>query len=94
MKFQAVQDINRIECGLFNLFIKHTSASLTINENADAIVRADFESRFNTFIPERTLYYQHDYEGYDDIPAHFKSSILGVNINISIRQSRLNLGIW
>ena len=91
---QAVQDINRIECGLFNLFIKHTSASLTINENADATVRADFESHFNTFVPERAPYYQHDYEGDDDMPAHLKSSILGANINIPISQGRLNLGIW
>jgi hypothetical protein len=59
------------------LFIKHTSASLTINENADPTVRADFESHFNTFVPERAAYYQHDYEGDDDMPAHLKSSILG-----------------
>ncbi|MBT3813719.1 MAG: YjbQ family protein [Gammaproteobacteria bacterium] len=91
---QAIPEINQIECGLLNLFIKHTSASLTINENADRTVRADFESHFNTFVPERAPYYQHDYEGDDDMPAHLKSSILGVNINMPITQGRLNLGIW
>lgn len=87
-------DISFIECGLFNLFLKHTSASLTINENADATVRSDFESHFNAFVPERAPYYQHDYEGDDDMPAHLKSSILGVSLNIPITQGRLNLGIW
>lgn len=91
---RAIPDINQIEYGLFNLFIKHTSASLTINENADVTVRTDFESHFNIFVPERAPYYQHDYEGDDDMPAHLKSSILGVNINIPITQGRLNLGIW
>ncbi len=90
----AIPDINQIDCGLFNLFIKHTSASLTINENADATVRTDFESHFNTFVPERAPYYQHDYEGDDDMPAHLKTSILGVSINIPISQGRLNLGVW
>ena len=90
----AIPGINQIDCGLFNLFIKHTSASLTINENADATVRTDFESHFNTFVPERAPYYLHDYEGDDDMPAHLKTSILGVNINIPISQGRLNLGVW
>ena len=90
----AIPDINQIDCGLFNLFIKHTSASLTINENADATVRTDFESHFNTFVPECAPYYLHDYEGDDDMPAHLKTSILGVNINIPISQGRLNLGVW
>jgi len=87
-------DLNLIEYGLFNLFIKHTSAALTINENADPTVRLDFESHFNQFVPERAPYYQHDYEGDDDMPAHLKSSILGVSINIPISQGKLNLGIW
>lgn len=90
----AIGDIQQIEFGLCNLFIKHTSASLTINENADATVRQDFESHFNTFVPERAPYYRHDYEGDDDMPAHLKSSILGASINIPITQGRLNLGIW
>ena len=83
-----------IEYGLFNLFIKHTSAALTINENADPTVRSDFESHFNQFVPEKAPYYQHDYEGDDDMPAHLKSSILGVSLNIPISQGELNLGIW
>ena len=89
-----IPDLNLIEYGLFNLFIKHTSAALTINENADPTVRLDFESHFNQFVPERAPYYQHDYEGDDDMPAHLKSSILGVSINIPISQGKLNLGIW
>ncbi|RLA17074.1 MAG: YjbQ family protein, partial [Gammaproteobacteria bacterium] len=89
-----VPEIQNFSVGLFNLFIKHTSASLTINENADATVRADFESHFNTFVPERAPYYQHDYEGDDDMPAHLKSSILGASINIPISDGCLNLGIW
>lgn len=89
-----VPDISLIELGLFNLFIKHTSASLTINENADPTVRLDFESHFNKFVPERASYYQHDYEGDDDMPAHLKSSILGVSLNIPISQGKLNLGVW
>ncbi len=91
---RSVPELHLIEYGLFNLFIKHTSASLTINENADATVRTDFESHFNTFVPERAPYYQHDYEGDDDMPAHLKSSILGASINIPITDGQLNLGIW
>lgn len=89
-----VPEIQNLSVGLFNLFLKHTSAALTINENADATVRLDFESHFNQFVPERAPYYQHDYEGDDDMPAHLKSSILGVSINIPITQGKLNLGIW
>lgn len=91
---QAIPNLNLIEYGLLNLFIKHTSASLTINENADTTVRSDFESHFNTFVPERAAYYQHDYEGDDDMPAHLKSSILGASINIPIARGELNLGLW
>ena len=91
---QTCPDFSSIECGLFHLFIKHTSASLTINENADPTVRNDFESHFNTFVPERAPYYQHDYEGDDDMPAHLKSSILGSSITIPITHGKLNLGTW
>jgi len=89
-----IPDLSLIEQGLLNLFIKHTSAALTINENADPTVRLDFESHFNQFVPEKAPYYQHDYEGDDDMPAHLKSSILGVSLNIPISQGKLNLGIW
>ena len=86
--------IKTVENGLLNLFIKHTSASLTINENADPTVRADFESHFNYIVPEKQGYYSHTMEGPDDMPAHLKSSILGSSINIPITNGSLNLGTW
>lgn len=82
------------ETGLLNLFIKHSSAGLTINENADPSVRVDFESIFNKLVPENQAYYTHTTEGKDDMPAHIKSSILGSSITIPITNRRLNLGIW
>jgi len=81
-------------CGLLHLFIKHTSASLTINENADPTVRADLEAHFNQYIPEDAPYYQHTYEGADDMPAHIKASTLGNSVTIPISHGQLNLGIW
>ena len=87
-------EIGDIKAGLLHIFIKHTSASLTINENADPTVRADFESHFNTFIPENAPYYKHDYEGADDMPAHLKSSTLGSSVLIPVTNGRLNLGTW
>ena len=90
----AIPDIKNIECGLLHLFIQHTSASLTINENADPTVRSDLESHFNQFVPERAPYYQHDYEGNDDMPAHIKSCILGSSVSIPITGGALNLGTW
>lgn len=86
--------IAKIECGLLHLFIKHTSASLTINENADPTVRQDLEMHFNTFVPERAPYYKHDYEGDDDMPAHIKNCLLGSSISMPITQGALNLGTW
>ena len=83
-----------ISKGFLKVFIKHTSASLTINENADATVRADFEKHFNVMIPENAAYYVHTYEGSDDMPAHIKSSVLGSSIEIPITNGKLNLGIW
>ncbi|QPB81721.1 YjbQ family protein [Pseudoalteromonas rubra] len=80
--------------GLLHLFIQHTSASLTINENADPTVRIDMESHFNHFVPERQSYYRHDYEGDDDMPAHIKSSTLGCEVTIPVSQGRLQLGTW
>ena len=87
-------DIDNITAGVLHVFIKHTSASLTINENADPTVRMDFESHFNKFIPENAPYYKHDYEGPDDMPAHLKSSTLGSSVTIPITNGRLNLGTW
>jgi secondary thiamine-phosphate synthase enzyme len=91
---QALPDISRISIGVVHLFIQHSSASLTINENADPTVRTDIESHFNHFVPERAKYYLHTYEGDDDMPAHIKASILGANITIPITNGRLNLGTW
>jgi secondary thiamine-phosphate synthase enzyme len=90
----ALPILSTVDCGLLHLFIKHTSASLTINENADPTVRLDLESHFSTFVPERAPYYRHDYEGDDDMPAHIKSSLLGSSVTIPVTQGRLNLGIW
>lgn len=87
-------DLSGISAGMLHVFIKHTSASLTINENADPTVRSDFESHFNKFIPENAPYYQHDYEGSDDMPAHLKSSTLGSSVTIPITNGKLNLGTW
>ncbi|WDE02009.1 YjbQ family protein [Thalassomonas actiniarum] len=83
-----------IKCGLLHLFIKHTSASLTINENADPTVRSDMEEHFNHFVPADAIYYQHIYEGSDDMPAHIKASTLGNNLTIPISKGQLNIGIW
>ena len=87
-------ELKQVKIGLLHVFIKHTSASLTINENADPTVRLDFESHFNKMIPEKMSYYQHDYEGDDDMPAHLKSSILGSSVTIPITNGRINAGTW
>ncbi len=89
-----LSELQNFSLGLINIFIKHTSASLTINENADPTVRQDFESYFSQAIPENEPYYQHTDEGPDDLPAHLKSSILGNSLIIPISNGRLNLGIW
>lgn len=80
--------------GLLNLFIQHSSAGLTINENADPSVRVDFESILNKIVPENQSFYTHTLEGSDDMPAHVKSSIVGCSITIPITNNRLNLGTW
>lgn len=90
----ALHDLPRVDCGLLHIFIKHTSASLTVNENADPTVRADFESHFNHMVPEEQSYYQHTLEGPDDMPAHIKSSLLGSSITVPISNGRLNMGTW
>jgi secondary thiamine-phosphate synthase enzyme len=82
------------EKGLVNILIKHTSAAITINENADPSVRSDFEKVFNKLVPENQNYYTHTQEGDDDLPAHIKSSLLGQSLTIPITKHRLNLGIW
>lgn len=90
----ALPELSGIQCGLLHLFIKHTSASLAINENADPTVRLDLEAHFNHAVPERAAYYRHDEEGDDDMPAHIKSCLLGSSVSVPITQGRLNLGIW
>ena len=87
-------EIEKIKTGILHLFIKHTSASLTINEDADPTVRLDFESHFNKLVPENQSYYQHTIEGSDDMPAHLKASLLGSSVSIPITDGRLNLGTW
>lgn len=87
-------EIQSFDVGLLHLFIKHTSASLTINENADPTVRSDFEKFFNRLAPEDQPYYEHTLEGSDDLPAHFKSSILGASLSLPIKNGTLNLGTW
>jgi secondary thiamine-phosphate synthase enzyme len=91
---RQIPELKSVLFGLMHVFIKHTSASLTINENADPTVRGDFERFFNHAVPEDEPYYQHLDEGSDDMPAHLKSSILGSSVTIPISQGRLNMGIW
>lgn len=87
-------EIGSVEIGLAHLLLQHTSASISINENADSLVRGDMESHFNELVPENAPYYKHTYEGADDMPAHIKSSLLGCELNIPIRKGRLLLGNW
>ena len=91
---KPLPEVQEIEVGTMQVFIKHTSASLTINEDADPTVRDDFESHFNQMVPENAPYYQHTFEGPDDMPAHLKSSILGSSVSIPITDGKLNLGTW
>lgn len=82
------------QTGLLNLFVKHTSCALSINENADPDVRTDMEQILNHIVKENEPYYDHVLEGADDMPAHAKSTLCGVNLNIPITKGRLNLGTW
>ncbi|WP_443944420.1 secondary thiamine-phosphate synthase enzyme YjbQ [Pedobacter sp. AW1-32] len=91
---EAMPQIKQIKAGICQVFIQHTSASLTINENADPTVRQDFEMFFNKTVKENDPDYEHDYEGSDDMPAHLKSSLLGSSVSIPIRNGRLALGTW
>ena len=82
------------DTGVLNLFIKHTSAGLSINENADASVRSDFKTFFSDWIPENYPKFEHDDEGKDDMPAHIKASVIGQSLTIPITNARLNMGTW
>ncbi len=91
---QALPQIAEIKTGICQVFIQHTSASLTINENADPTVRKDFETYFSKAVPENDSNYLHDDEGPDDMPAHLKAALLGSSVTIPIRNGKLALGIW
>ncbi|WP_258240915.1 secondary thiamine-phosphate synthase enzyme YjbQ [Pseudidiomarina homiensis] len=90
----ALPELHEATVGILHVFIQHTSASLTINEDADPTVRQDFESHFNEMVPEDAPYYVHTYEGPDDMPAHLKSSLLGSSVSLPVTNGRLNLGTW
>ena len=90
----AVPELSNVEAGLLNVFIQHSSASLTINENADPDVRHDLEAHFNKFVPESASYYYHTSEGPDDMPAHIKASTLGSSVTVPVSNGQLALGTW
>jgi secondary thiamine-phosphate synthase enzyme len=90
----AMPELSEFSNGVCMVFIRHTSASLTINENADPTVRKDFETYFNKAVPENDPDYVHDYEGPDDMPAHLKNAMLGCSVSIPITRGRLALGTW
>lgn len=91
---EQIPEISKIKVGVMQVFIQHTSAGLTINENADPTVRQDFETFFNRTVPEDMSLYKHTYEGPDDMTSHIKSSLLGASLNIPITNGQLNLGTW
>ena len=86
--------ISEYKIGLLHLFLMHTSASLTINENADPTVRDDLESHFNILVPEGQAYYKHTFEGPDDMPAHIKSALTATSVSIPVMSGRMALGTW
>lgn len=90
----AIPELKNMKVGQLHVFIKHTSAGLTINENADSSVRVDFESHINKMVPENAPYYTHTFEGSDDMPAHIKSSLMGSSVQIPVTNGKLNLGTW
>ena len=91
---EQVKELSEYSVGIAHIFICHTSASLTINENVSPEVREDFESHFNELVPENAPYYVHTLEGPDDMPAHIKASILGSSVTVPVKDGRLNLGTW
>jgi len=89
-----IPELKNIKIGIAHVFIHHTSASLTINENADPTVRGDFERHFNVMVPENASYYKHTLEGPDDMPAHIKAAMLGSSVSIPVTKGSFNLGTW
>ena len=91
---QKFPEIGSVKLGLAHFLLQHTSASLSLNENADSSVRRDMESHFNQLVPENAAYYEHTFEGADDMPAHIKSGLLGTELTLPISDGRLMLGTW
>jgi secondary thiamine-phosphate synthase enzyme len=91
---EQLPELSEYSVGMANIFICHTSASLTLNENADPDVRVDFESHFNEYVPENAPYYVHTIEGPDDMPAHIKASLLGSSVTVPVTNGRFNVGTW
>jgi secondary thiamine-phosphate synthase enzyme len=91
---RAIPELKEFKGGLAHIFIKHTSASLTINENADPDVRTDMETHFNRMVPESAAYYLHTLEGTDDMTSHIKASIIGPSVTVPVTDGRFNLGTW
>lgn len=89
-----IPELKEVKRGIAHIFIKHTSASLTINENADPTVRSDMEKYFNTTVPENTEYFDHTLEGPDDMTSHIKSTLIGNSVIIPITNGSFNLGTW
>ncbi len=92
--YEKLPELRKLNAGLAHLFIQHTSAGLTINENADPSVRRDFESHFNRMVPEDTSLFEHTLEGPDDMTSHIKSSLLGHSVSIPVTDGKFNLGTW
>lgn len=91
---RAIPELSDVDVGILHVFIQHTSASLSINENADPTVRVDMEQFINRLVPENAPYFKHTLEGADDMPAHIKASLIGNNLTIPISRGRLLLGTW
>jgi secondary thiamine-phosphate synthase enzyme len=89
-----IPELKKLKSGIANIFIKHTSASLTVNENTDPTVRSDMETHFNEMVPEDADYYEHTAEGPDDMTSHIKTSILGSSVNIPVKNGEFHLGTW
>jgi len=87
-------EIGSVEIGLAHLLLQHTSASISINENADSLVRGDMESHFNELVPENAPYYKHTYEGADDMPAHIRSALTSTSEAVPVMNGKLSLGTW
>ena len=91
---EGIPELGDVRVGLLHVFIRHTSASLTLNENASPDVRDDFESYFNAAVPEDAPYWTHTIEGPDDMPAHIKASLLGPSLTLPVADGRLAVGTW